>query len=78
VAEDTSTRKGIAIISPYGGIWSNELFETAEAARRYLADYWKKTPHHDLSGYRLARATQTVTLIRAPGELLLIDMPKGD
>lgn len=71
---ETYVRNGIAIINPYGGIWTGDIFQTPEEARAYLERFWKGT-NSDLSRFKLAIASQTVTLDRAPGEPTFIDLP---
>lgn len=72
---DPYIRQGIAIINPYGGIWTNEIFETPEAALRHLKKYWSNNESFDPSKWRLAMATQTVTLNRTPGEPIFMPLP---
>lgn len=73
---ETYVRNGIAIINPYGGIWTGEIFQTPEEAHAYLTQFWKNTSN-DLSRFKLAIATQTITLDRTPGDPVFIDLPKS-
>ena len=68
-------RQGIAIINPYGGIWSNEIFDTPEAALAYLKSFWRNVPNHDIGKFSLAMATQTVTLNCTHGEPIFLPLP---
>lgn len=70
---DVRLKHGIAIINPYGGIWTDELFETPEAALDYLRRYWKND--FEPEKWKLAMATATITLNRSPGEPTLIPLP---
>jgi len=72
------TRQGIAIINPYGGIWTNEVFKTPEEALGYLKAYWKGVPNHDISKFRLAMAVQTTTIYRPQGEPKFFPMPSAN
>jgi len=65
---------GIAIISPYGAIWTDELFETPEAAAKYLDDFWKGIKF-ERKRFRLAQATTTIKVVTHPGEPHLFEMP---
>ena len=35
------TCEGLAIINPYGGIWTPKLFDTENEARKHVMDFWK-------------------------------------
>jgi len=74
---DTYVRNGLAIINPYGGIWTDEIFQTPEDALKYLNDFWKGK-NDRLKEYKLAVATLTVTLDRPVGEPTYIAFPNGD
>jgi hypothetical protein len=71
---DVRRKHGIAIINPYGGIWTDEIFDTPEAAAECLKQFWKEAPM-DLSKFKLAMATATITLDRVPGDPILIPVP---
>lgn len=73
--DEPYTRQGIAIINPYGGIWTSEIFDTPEAALARLKAFWRNVPNHDISKFKLAMATQTVTLNRTPGEPSFLPLP---
>ncbi len=77
MSPESYVRHGIAIINPYGGIWTDEIFQTPDEALKYLKDFWKNNAV-DISRYRLGIATLTVTLDRSPGEPVLIDLPRTD
>lgn len=34
-------RERLGIINPYGDIWTSETFDTEQAARKYIADFWR-------------------------------------
>ena len=72
---DERTSHGIAIINPYGGIWTDTLFKTPEEAAKYLRNFWGQTPF-DPSKWRLAKATATITLDRKLGGPTLIPLPE--
>ena len=71
---DTYITHGLAIINPYGGIWTSEVFQTPEAALEYLNRFWKGS-NDRLGEYKLAVATLTVTLDRKPGEPIFVPLP---
>jgi hypothetical protein len=73
---DPYVKHGIAIINPYGGIWTNEVFDTPEAAYAYLRHFWKGVPTADLTRYQLAMATQIVTLDRPAGDPIFLPLPQ--
>jgi hypothetical protein len=73
---DERVSHGLAIINPYGGIWTDEIFEKPEDALRYLKAFWNGH-NFDASKWRLALATQTITLDRHPGEPTLLELPAG-
>jgi hypothetical protein len=66
--------RGLAIINPYGGIWTPHVFSTPEEAMKYLESFWNGKSDR-LKGYRLAVATLTVTLDRVPSEPTFITLP---
>lgn len=67
------SQRGIAIINPYGGVWSPVLFQTPDAALAHLKTFWPKD--YDLSKFKLAMVTQTTTIDRAPGEPQFVPLP---
>jgi hypothetical protein len=73
---DTYTRHGLAIINPYGGVWTDEIFQTPEEAMEYLNKFWKNK-NDRLKEYKLAVATLTVTLDRKPGEPMFVPLPES-
>lgn len=75
MANDTYIRNGLAIINPYGGIWTDEIFQTPEDAMKYLNEFWKGKDGR-LKEYKLAVATLTVTLDRPVGEPMYIAFPE--
>jgi hypothetical protein len=66
--------RGLAIINPYGGIWTPHVFSTPEEAMKYLESFWNGK-NDRLKEYKLAVATLTVTLDRVPGEPTFIALP---
>lgn len=77
MAFEPYVRQGIAIINPYGGIWTNEIFKTPEEALAFLKSFWKGVPEHDISRFRLAMAIQTTTVWLKPGEPEFFPMPQS-
>jgi len=75
MGRDTYVMHGLAIINPYGGVWTGEIFQTKEAAMLHLTDYWKGN-NDRLGEYKLAVATMTITLDREPGEPIFIPLPQ--
>lgn len=65
------TKSGIAIVGPYGNVWSDELFETPAAAVTHLKAYWKGVETFDLSKWKLSAAHRTLTLDAANPEPIL-------
>lgn len=56
------TKTGIAIVGPYGNVWSDELFDTPAAAVAHLRNYWKGVADFDLSKWKLSAASRTLRL----------------
>jgi hypothetical protein len=75
VAQDIYIKNGLAIINPYGGVWTDEVFQTPEDAMKYLNEFWKGK-NDRLKEYKLAVATLTITLDRSPGEPIFIPLPQ--
>lgn len=72
---ETRTTHGLAIVNPYGGVWTDEVFETPEKALEYFKKFWG--PHAiDMDKFSLAVATKTISLCRAPGQLSLVPWPQ--
>lgn len=76
MGRDTYVMHGLAIINPYGGVWTSEIFQTSDAAMKYLTDYWKGKDNDRVKEYKLAVATMTITLDREPGEPIFIPLPQ--
>lgn len=74
MAQDTYVRNGLAIINPYGGVWTDEIFQTPDDAMKYLKEFWKNG-NNRFKEYKLAVATLTITLDRTPGEPTFIPLP---
>lgn len=72
--QQTYTRNGLAIINPYGGVWTDEVFQTPDDAMNYLKGFWDGKVDR-LKGYKLAVATLTITLDRTPGAPTFIPLP---
>lgn len=70
---DSYTRNGIAIINPYGHVWTDRIFQKPEEAVEYLRSFWKEMPM-DISKFKLAMATLTITIDRPAGEPTFIDL----
>lgn len=51
---------GFVILGPYGNVWTRDIFQTAEAARSYLDEFWKGK--YDPSQWRIAPGTLTVSV----------------
>lgn len=75
MSQDTYVRNGLAIINPYGGVWTDEVFQTPDEAMKYLNDFWKGK-NDRIREYKLAVATLTITLDRKPGEPTFIPLPE--
>lgn len=74
MSQQTYTRNGLAIINPYGGVWTDEIFQTPEDAMNYLREFWDGK-NDRMKEYKLAVATLTITLDRPPGEPTFIPLP---
>ncbi len=74
--QQTYTRNGLAIINPYGGVWTDSIFQTPEDAMKYLTGFWNGK-NDRLKEYKLAVATLTITLDRPLGEPTFIPLPNG-
>ena len=72
---DTYVRNGLAIINPYGGVWTDKIFQSPEEAMQYLNSFWKDG-NPKLKEYKLAIATLTITLDRSPGEPTFLPLPE--
>lgn len=59
---------GLAIVNPYGGVWTDKLFETPEQAVAYLKAFWPKG--FEAGKWKLAQATQTIEIATEPGQPL--------
>lgn len=55
------TSEGLAIINPYGGIWTSHIFDTREDALTHLRKFWG-TITFDESGWHVASASLTITV----------------
>lgn len=64
----------IGIINTYGGLWTDETFETPEAALAYLREYWGPS-RKDLKPFKLAQVIKTVEVYRPLGEPTFIPLP---
>lgn len=73
---DVRTSCGLAILNRYGGIWSDQLFKTPEEAMEHLRAYWKDR-EMDPTAFRLAIATQTISLDRKVSEPTYIPWPRS-
>jgi hypothetical protein len=74
--EDTYTRNGLAIINPYGGIWTDRIFASDEEAMRYLRDYWGEK--EDISRFKIAPAYLELKLQDFGGKPRIIPLSNGD
>lgn len=74
MTEPTYVTHGLAIINPYGGIWTPHVFQTPDEAMKYLSEFWKGK-NDRLKEYKLAVATLTVSLDRTPGVPTFIPLP---
>lgn len=69
-------RTGLAIINPYGGIWTDTLFQTEQEALKYLKSFWGD---QDVSRFRLACASVEVKLeLGGDGEPIYVSLPNGE
>lgn len=54
-----NTSFGLALVGPYGNVWHDDLFETPDAAIRYLTTYWRGVKW-DHSKWKVVQATKTI------------------
>jgi len=54
---------GYGIVGPYGNMWTSQIFDTPESARRYITNFWKGIKH-DTSKYRIVWARQAAYYIK--------------
>lgn len=64
-------KSGIAIVGPYGNVWTDELFDTPAAAVAHLKNFWSGVDSFDLSKWSLSAAHRTLTLDAANPEPIL-------
>lgn len=55
----STAREVYGILNPYGDVWTTETFDTEEAARKHVRDFWHSMP----DGYRIVRARVRVSYI---------------
>ena len=51
-----TSRVGYGIVNPYGDMWTTDIFETEDSARKHLANFWRGVENQDLRRYRIVRA----------------------
>jgi hypothetical protein len=68
-----NVKHGLAIIGPYGTVWTDKVFDTPEKALEYLEAFWRGNwkPHQ----WKLAAATQTVAVVTDTKEIMLPYIP---
>lgn len=60
----STSRTGWGIVSPYGQMWTTEIFQTEEEAGDYIKRFWagvKNAP--ELSKFRIVRAKTTTSAL---------------
>lgn len=60
---DERVEYGIAIINPYGGIWTGEIFDDVAKAQAYLKNYWKGQEKPEIEKFSFAPAIQTTKIV---------------
>lgn len=59
------------ILNPWGDVWTYDTFDTPEAARKHVADFWRNIKdHRDVRDFRIVRVRITVS---APAEVVEAD-----
>jgi hypothetical protein len=72
-----NTQTGLALVGPYGNVWHDALFQTPEAAIRYLTTYWRGVAWEP-QNWKVVQATQTITPLEGAEEFALSNyMPKA-
>lgn len=71
---------GIGIVNPWGDLWTDKVFDTPEAAIRYLDAFWAEIPNvkHDPEHYRLTPVVKTVKALEPVELWKLSDYAKTD
>jgi hypothetical protein len=72
---ETYKRSGLAIINPYGGIWTDRLFESDTKACEFLKRFWGD--EKDLSGFKLAYAHLEISLHQEKNKPVFVPLPNG-
>lgn len=63
---------GLAIINPCGALWTDEIFDSPQAALKYLK---KHHPKAEIEEFKLAQAVKTVKVYRPEGEPTFVPFP---
>ena len=58
--------EAFGILSPYGGVWTRDVFETEASARQHIAAFWAKTPKLDQSEFRVVPVCVTINPLPSP------------
>lgn len=67
------TKRGLAIIGPYGNVWTDELFEDDKQAAAYLDNFWNKSGGWIPGEWKLVTATQVITTDEGVSEVSFAD-----
>lgn len=59
----TYERTGVGIVNPYGQLWSDEVYDTPEAAIAHLRRFWNGVPAYDESRWSLTMVLVKVTAV---------------
>ncbi len=62
-----TAREGFGILNPYGDMWTTEIFATEAEAREYVKRFWSGVRRAKPFDYRIVRARQRTTFVRALG-----------
>lgn len=51
------------ILNPYGDVWTPETFDTEDAAKRYVTEWWKQVGGPRADKFKIVRARVTVSAV---------------
>ena len=58
---DPYVRHGVAIVGPYGNIWTERIFKDEEEAKQHIKIFWQNVNTFDISQWSVVPATLSVT-----------------
>lgn len=61
MTDTANVTRGLAIIGPFGNVWSNRLYETPTEAIAHIKEFWKGHVI-EWEKWKVAPATQTIEI----------------